>query len=128
MNNFNPYQAYQQQAVAGADRGELTLMLFNGAVRFIRQGGEHIAAGNIAGAHRAIVRGQEIIAHLRSTLNMDYELAHNLDALYEFIHRLLVEANVKKDGALLGQALELVEQLRDAWAQAVKTVRTTAAL
>ena len=119
MNN-NPYQQYQQNAVMSASPGELTLMLYNGAVRFIKQGLTFIEERNIQGAHEAIVRAQEIVLHLSGTLNMDYELSKNLASLYDYINRRLVEANAKKDRAALAEALGLVEDLRDTWAQAVK--------
>lgn len=116
----NPYAQYRQNAVATAGPGELTLMLYNGAVKFIRQGMKFIEEKNIEGAHNTIVRAQDIILHLNETLNMEYEISKNLALLYDYIYRHLTEANVKKDRQILTEALGLVEELRDTWAQAIK--------
>jgi flagellar protein FliS len=123
----NPYQQYQQNAVKSANPGDLTLMLYNGAIKFIKQGMKLAGESNIQGAHNAIVRAQEIIAHLSETLNMDYEVSAGLSSLYEFINRRLMEGNMKKDQEILGEALDLVEDLRNTWAEALKQTRTNMA-
>lgn len=120
MVNANPYQQYQQNAIKSASRGDLTLMLYNGAMKFIRQGMKLAEEKDIQGAHNAIVRAQEIIAHLNETLNMDYELSANLASIYEYINRRLMEGNIKKDLAILVEALGLVEELRNTWLEALK--------
>ncbi len=120
MNNLNPYQQYRQNAVMSAGRGELTLMLYDAAVMHVKQGIRFVEDKNIEKAHNAIVRAQEIILHLNETLNMEYELSKNLALLYDYISRRLTEANIKKDGQILAEVLGLVEELRDAWAEAVK--------
>ncbi len=120
MIGVNPYQQYRQNAVKSAGRGELTLMLYNGAVKFVKQGMKFIEEKNIEGTHNAIVRAQEIILHLSDTLNMEYELSQNLARLYDYINRRLVEANLKKDEQVLAEVLGLVEELRDTWAEAIK--------
>lgn len=124
MINANPYQQYQQSSVMSAGRGDLTLMLFNGAVKFISQGVRYIEEKNVQGAHKAIVRTQEIIVELQSTLNMDYEISSSLALLYEYLQRRLVEANTKKDREILTEVLGLVTELRDTWAQAVRLSRS----
>ncbi|TEB04920.1 Flagellar protein FliS [Pelotomaculum schinkii] len=119
-DSANPCQQYQQNAVKSAGRGELTLMLYNGAIKFIKLGMKLAGEENIQGAHNAIVRAQEIITHLNDTLNMDYELSAGLASLYDYINRRLVEGNMKKDQDILGEALGLVEDLRNTWAGALK--------
>lgn len=120
MANANPYQQYQQNAIMGASKGELTLMLYNGAIKFIKQGIKQIEEKNIEGAHHAIIRVQEIISYLNETLNMEYELSSNLSALYVFVKQHLIDANMKKDKVMLGEVLGIIEGLRDAWAQGIK--------
>jgi len=127
MSNINPYQQYRQNAVMSAGRGDLTLMLYNGAVKFIRQGMKYIEERNIEGAHNSIVRAQEIISHLNDTLNMEYELSKNLALLYEYINRRLFEANVRKEIETLEEVLGFVEELRDTWAEALKISKSAAA-
>jgi len=117
----NPCRAYVQNAVLTADQARLALMLFEGALRFGREAAGHIAARDAAGAHRAIVRAQEIVEYLAVTVNPDLEIGRNLAMLYDFIHRRLVEANLKKDAALLEEAVTILEQLRDTWREVLET-------
>lgn len=118
--NINPYQQYRENAIKSASPGELTLALYNGIVKFIRQGITAIDDENIEGANNAIIRTQDIISYLMDTLNRDYEISNNLMSLYDYMQRRLVEANIKKNKAILEEVLGLVEELRDAWGQAVK--------
>ena len=127
MVDANPYQRYQQNAIKSASRGELTLMLYNGAIKFIRQGMKLAEEKQIQGAHNAIMRAQAIITHLSETLNMDCELSVNLASLYDYINRRLVAGNMKKDQELLEEALGLVEELRDTWVEALKLTRSNMA-
>jgi len=127
MANINPYQQYRQNAVMSAGRGDLTLMLYNGAVKFIKQGMKFIDEKNIEGAHNSIVRAQEIISYLNDTLNMEYEISKNLALLYEYINRRLIEANMKKEIKVLEEVLSLVGELRDTWMEALKISRSAAA-
>lgn len=119
----NPYQQYQLQSVMTASPGELVVMLYNGCIRFIKQAIECINSKDLMGAHNAIIRAQDIIVEFMSTLDMKYEISHNLLALYDYLHRRLVEANVKKDTAILEEVLTFVTEFRDTWAEAVKITR-----
>ncbi|MBF7081970.1 flagellar export chaperone FliS [Desulfallas sp. Bu1-1] len=119
----NPYQKYRQNSVTTATPEELTLMLYNGGVRFIRQGIKHIEDKNIEKAHEALVRAQEIYMHLANTLNHEIELSAGLNSLYDFILRQLAQANIKKDVSILSGVLELAEELRDTWKEAMQKAR-----
>lgn len=119
----NPYQQYRQQSVMTASPGELTLMMYNGCIRFIKQAVQHIKDKDVEAAHNAIVRAQDIISELMSSLNMDYEVSNNLMSLYDYIFRRLVEANTKKDIEILDETLALITELRDTWSEAVKITR-----
>lgn len=123
----NPYQQYLQNSVMSASREELTLLLYNGAVKFIRQAMKAIEEKDVQGAHNAIIRTQDIISELRGTLNMDLEISGSLASLYEYLSRRLVEANLKKDNEVLDEVLNLVGELRDTWAAAMKLAKTAAA-
>lgn len=120
MTNIDAYQQYQQNAINCAGRGQLTLMLYNGAVNFVRQGIQHVNNKKIEGAHKSILRAQEIIAYLDETLAPEYEVSHSLALLYDYMNRRLMEANVKKDRTILEEVLGLLEVLRDTWAEAIK--------
>lgn len=122
----NPYQKYQHNSVMSASPEELTLMLFNGGVKFIRQGIDSIENKQLESAHKAIIRAQEIYAHLNDTLNGNVEISANLAGLYDFMLSHLAQANIKKDTAMLRQALELAEELRDTWQEAMQKARKQA--
>ena len=124
MFNVNPYQQYQQNFINSAGKGELTLMLYDGAAKFIKQGIRFIGENNIQSAHDSIVRAQEIISHLSETLDPDYELSGDLALLYEYINRRLIEANIKKDVDILGEALDFVRQFRETWKEVLNLSRS----
>lgn len=123
MFNVNPYQQYQQNFIKSAGKGELTLMLYDSAARYIKQGIKGIEEKDIQSAHYSIVKAQEIITHLDDTLDKQYELSESLALLYDYISRRLIEANMKKDRNILDEALDLTRQLRDAWREALKLSR-----
>lgn len=117
------YQQYQQNSIMTASPEELTLMLYNGAVKFINLGKLHIENKEIEKANNAIKRAQDIIYELNSTLNMNYEIANNLRSIYTFILEKLIDANMKKDIKTLDEVLPFIEELRDTWKEAMKEAR-----
>ncbi len=117
------YQQYQQNSVMTASPGELTLMLYNGCIKFIKQAMISIDKKDIEQTHNNIVRAQDIIMEFMSTLNMDYDVSQNLMQIYEFMKNHLAEANAKKDKAMLEEVLELVTDLRNTWNEALKLTR-----
>ncbi|EOD00378.1 flagellar export chaperone FliS [Caldisalinibacter kiritimatiensis] len=119
----NPYSQYQQNSVMTASPEELTLMLYNGAVKFIKQGKVFLEQKDMEKAHNSIVRAQDIISELNITLNMDYEISKNLRSLYTFILERLMDANIKKDIKILDEVLPLVEELRDTWKEAMQLAK-----
>ncbi len=118
-----PYVHYQQQSVLTAPPGELTLMLYNGALRFIKQGIAAMEQEDIAGTNSALTRAQDIICELMTSLDLQYEVANNLLSLYDFVYRSLVLANLKKDVAVAKQCAALITELRDTWVEAVRMTR-----
>jgi len=119
----NPYQAYQENSINTARPEELTLMLYNGAIRFIKQAKYAIENKNIELANESLIKAQNIILELQSTLDMNYDIAKNLDALYDYLYNRLIEGNLKKDQAILDEVLSFVTELRDTWQQAMKLAR-----
>ncbi len=119
----NPYQAYQENSVNTARPEELTLMLYNGAIRFIKQAKYAIENKNIQLANESLIKAQNIILELQSTLDMNYDIAKNLDALYDYLYNRLIEGNLKKDQTILDEVLSFVTELRDTWQQAMKLAR-----
>ena len=102
---------------------ELTAMLYDGAVKFITLGKMSIEQNNIQDANNAIIRAQAIVEELNNTLNMGYELSHDLRKLYTYILEGLFQANLKKDMEILDEVLPFVRELRDTWKEAMKQAK-----
>ncbi len=119
----NAAEAYKRQQVLTATPEALTLMLYNGALRFMTEGREAIEKKDYEEANNSLQKAQNIITEFRVTLNMEYDIAHQLLPLYNYVYDRLVEANMKSDIAQLDEAKNIVTELRDAWAQAMKKAR-----
>lgn len=121
MATFNrAAQMYQKNVVQTASPAKLTLMLYDGAVKFTNIAIEAIEAGDIEKAHNNIVKAQNIIVEFRSTLDMKYPVAKDFDVVYDYIYRRLVEANMKKDKDILVEALKHIKTMRDTWREVMK--------
>ena len=123
MALHNPYQAYQSNAVTTASPGELTLMLYNGCLRFMKAARMAMENKEIEKKNENLIKAQNIISELRVTLNMELEVSKNMMAMYDYILRRLIEANMKNDTAILDEAEELVTGFRDTWKQAIQLNR-----
>jgi flagellar protein FliS len=116
----NAYQQYKNNSIMTATPAQLTLMLYNGAIKFCNQGIEAIENNNIQQAHQVIIKAQNIISELQATLDLKYSIAKEMDAIYTFIKQLLVEANIQKNKEKLLDAKELIVGFRDTWEQISK--------
>ena len=123
MSMINPAAAYRNQQIMMASPEQLTLMLYDGAIRFLRASITAIDAKDIEKAHEMNMRTQEIVREFRDTLNMDIELSANWDQLYEFMEYRLVEGNMKQDKAMLQEVFDLLKEMRDTWAEAMKLAK-----
>ncbi len=123
MVSNNGYNQYKQNSINTATPEELTLMLYNGLVKFIMQAQNGIEEKNLEKANNSIIRSQDIIREFQVTLNMKYEVAHSLALIYDYMYRRLVEANIKKDRDILEEVLGFAKELRDTWAQAMKLAK-----
>jgi flagellar protein FliS len=123
MNAANTANAYKQQQIMTATPEELTLMLYNGAIRFVTESIQALEEKNLEKAHNKNMKAQDIIYELIVTTDTSYEISKNWLALEEYILHCLVQGNVKKDKQLLEQAKSMLLEFRDTWAQAIKLVR-----
>ena len=119
----NAYNAYKQNSVTTASPGELTLMLYNGCIKFIGLARKAIEENNIQLRNTNIQKAQAIIAELMSTLNMDLEISKQMLPLYEYIIHLLVTTNIQHDIQSLNEAEQLVTEFRDTWKEVIKITR-----
>jgi flagellar protein FliS len=110
-------QAYRQGAVLAATPGQLIVMLYDGARRFLRQAAAAMRDGDVERAHNTLRRAELIIAHLDGTLDYEQgELPQQLHAIYEFCLKHLNSARMDHDAAKLEQVSELLGELRESWA------------
>jgi flagellar secretion chaperone FliS len=123
MSVRNPYQSYQQNAINTASPGELTLMLYNGCLKFIHIAKTAIAEKNIEMKNTNIQKAQKIIQELMVTLNPELEVSKSMMPLYDYVYRRLIEANIKSDVAILDEVEEFVTDFRDTWKQVIQINR-----
>jgi flagellar secretion chaperone FliS len=119
----NPYTAYQNNSVNTASPGELTLMLYNGSLKFIHIAKKAIEDKNIELKNTNIQKAQAIVNELMITLNTDLEISQNLMSLYDYINRRLTEANVKNENAILEEVEGMITEFRDTWKQVIQLNR-----
>jgi flagellar protein FliS len=115
----NPYMQYKQTSILTASSENLTFMLYDECLKQIRIAKKYIEEKDIEKKNSALQKAQDIITELMSTLDMSYEISFNLMRLYEFVCRLLVHANIHNTTKELDDALDLITELREAWAEAI---------
>ena len=120
---MNTVQKYKESAVYTATPQELTLMLYNGAIKFCNRGIEHIKEKQVENAHTDIVKAQEIIVELQATLDGRYAVSKDMRILYEYIEELLVDGNVKKDIEKIEEAKSLIIDFRELWKEVIRVTR-----
>ena len=122
-NPYHAYNQYKQNDIMLASPEELTLMLYNGAIKFVNQAINAIDENEIEKAHISIVKTGDIIIELIATLNMDYEISKGLRSLYEYLSDRLMEANIHKDKEILEEVLPFFTELRDTWKEAMEIAK-----
>lgn len=110
---------YLEQKIMNARPEELTLMLYDGLVRFINQAMLFNEQKSYDKSNNANLRAQAIIQELRSSLNLDIDMSEGLEDLYVFMIQRLIDANIEKNNAILSEILELATDLRDTWKRAM---------
>ena len=110
---------YVQTAISTQQRGKLVVMLYDGAIKFLKIAKERLREGDFASKGIYIGKAQDIISELNNSLNSDAgpEIANDLRALYDFMYRHLNAANIERDENRIDDCIGLLEQLRGAWEQ-----------
>lgn len=119
----NAAEAYKRQQIMTATPEALTLMLYNGCLKFMDEGMKALEAKQYEQANTSLIKAESIISEFRVTLNMDYEISHQLMPLYNYTYDRLVEGNLKSDISIIQQGYDIIKELRDAWMQAMKKAR-----
>lgn len=117
----NGYNAYKNNSVNYASKGQLLLMLVDGAVKFSKIARQAIVDDDIKKSHSAIIKTEDIFTELRASLDVTAgEWALQMFDIYGFINERLTEANIKKDITIMDEVIPLIEEIRDVWYGAEK--------
>ena len=116
----NPYEEYQRNKIMTASPAEVTLMLYEGAIKFCNIAIMAIEQNDIEKAHTNIMKTQRIIEEFRNTLDRKYKVAEDFDRIYVYVLRRLFEANISKDKEILEEVNTHLRSLRDTWKEVMK--------
>ena len=117
------YAQYNNSKVLTASPSELTLMLYEGAIKFCNIAILAVEQKDIEKAHTNIIKTQRIIDYFRQTLDMKYPVAADFERVYEYLGRRLVEANTKKDKEILEEVSMHLHSMRDTWKEVMRVNR-----
>ena len=122
MYGGNAYSVYKNNSINFASKEQLLLMLCEGAVKFAKFGRQALIDKDIKKANDNIIRTEDIFYELMSSLDVSKggEWAPSLLAVYDFINRRLIDANIKKDVKIMDEIIPLIEDVKDTWMQAYK--------
>ncbi len=123
MSAQSAHQAYKNNSVTTASPGELTLMLYNGCIKFLGKAKVAIHEKNIQEKNLNLQKAQRIIQELMSTLNMDIEISKSMLPMYEYMNRRLIEANIQNDSTMVSEVEGYVIEFRDTWKEVIKVNR-----
>ncbi|MCQ2543099.1 MAG: flagellar export chaperone FliS [Lachnospiraceae bacterium] len=116
----NPYAQYNNSKILTASPAELTLMLYDGAIKFGNIAVMAMNANDIPKAHTNIVKVQRIIEEFRNTLDMKYPVAQDFDNVYVYLLQRLLECNVKKDPEIMEEVIKHLRSMRETWVEVMK--------
>lgn len=114
------YAQYKNNKVMTASGPELTLMLYDGAIKFLNIADFAIEKKDIEKANTNLIKTQKIIEYLRNTLDMRYPVAQDFENMYSYIARRLVEANIGKDREIVAEVNKHMHAIRDNWVEVMK--------
>lgn len=114
------YDAYKDTEIATANQGKLIVMLYDGAIRFLRIAIDNLEPKTYDVANNNIIKAQDIVTELMLSLNMQEggEMAQNLFNIYAYLKKRLLEGNIYKDEKILKEVLTHLDQMKEAWEQA----------
>ncbi len=121
------YSAYNTNRIMTATPAELTLMLYEGAIKFCNIAIIGVEENDIEKAHNNIVKVENIIGEFIATLNHKYPVAKDFENVYNYLMDSLIEANLKKDKEILEEVLGYLREMRDTWKEVMKRAKTQTA-
>lgn len=122
----NGYANYANNKILTASPAQLTLMLYDGAIKFCNIAIAGIEANDIEKAHNNIRKVQKIIEEFRSTLDFKYPVAKDFDRIYEYLLYRLRQANIHKDKEMLEEVLKHLRTMRGTWEEVMKGAKQRA--
>ena len=114
------YAQYNNSKILTASPAELTLMLYEGAIKFCNIAIMAIENNDVEKAHNHIMKTQRIIEEFQITLNHDYPVAKDFDVVYTYLLKRLMQANIKKDKDILEEVLKHLRTMRDTWKEVMR--------
>ncbi|MBQ3599903.1 MAG: flagellar export chaperone FliS [Lachnospiraceae bacterium] len=115
--------AYQGTKIKTASPAELTLMLYDGSIKFCNMARSALEKNDYENTNKYIQKARKIIVEFRNNLDFNYPVAQDFDRVYEYIYYTLVDANVKKDITLLDEALGRIKEMRETWIEVMEKVK-----
>lgn len=120
MAGKNPYAAYATSKVMTASPAELTLMLYDGAIKFCNIAIMGVQENDIEKAHNNIIKVERILREFLNTLDHKYPVAKDFENVYNYLIRRLHEANMSKDEEILQEVLKHLRTMRDTWKEVMR--------
>ena len=120
----NAFGQYNNSKILTASPAELTLMLYEGAIKFCNIAIVAIEDKNVEKAHINITKVENIIAEFLSTLDHKYPVAKDFENVYNYLMDRLLEANLKKDKEILEEVLKHLRTMRDTWKEVMERNKT----
>ena len=117
------YAEYNRNKIVTASPAELTLLLYEGAIKFCNIALIGLEQNDLEKVHINIKKTEDIIMEFQSTLNHKYAVAEDFDKIYNYIYQLLVDANIHKDKAALERALNEIRGMRDTWKEVMSKTK-----
>ncbi len=114
------YAQYNNSKILTASPAELTLMLYEGAIKFCNIAITAIEQKDVEKAHNNIMKTQRIVEEFQMTLNHDYPVAKDFDVVYTYLLKRLMQANMKKDKDILEEVLQHLRTMRDTWKEVMR--------
>lgn len=118
-----PHQAYKQNSVNTATPGELTLLLYNGCLKFMKLAKIAIQENNIEQRNINLIKAQNVIQELMLTLNMDVEISKSMMQMYDYIFQRLIEANTKNSIEIIDEVEGYVLEFRNTWKEVIQLAK-----
>ena len=120
MTSNQGYAAYATNKIQYASPAELTLMLYEGAIKFCNRAIAACEKQDVKEAHTNIMKVERIIGEFQATLNMKYPVAQDFDRVYSYLMERLIQANLKKDPEILEEVLKHLRTMRDTWKEVMR--------